>query len=162
MRSLLTVSELALRGKAAERALRRWIADTAAFNAENGLTGGLIVARNLLADIVEGDPAAIEASLRRAGHARHHVDVTLADSRAVERRAFQRWKLLYQGSSLYVAKPIAALLDGQDAYHAGRVRCLMEAFADLNPLPPGTAGQKAIGEDWPRTRTKSPVPSAGR
>jgi len=147
LRSLLTVSELALQGDEADRALRRWVDETSAFNAELGLTGGLIAARTQLAEIIEGEREAIETSLCRARSARHHARFTIVDSKCIERRAFDSWKLFYEGHSTYVASPIAALLEAQDAYHSERLRGLMEAFGNMSVHSAAT-GASVIGKNW--------------
>ncbi|TFI58559.1 hypothetical protein E2493_09040 [Sphingomonas parva] len=147
MRSLLTVSEFALRGGEAERGLRRWVAETRAIHAGLELTGGMVLARNLIADLVEGEAGAVALALRRAREARHQVHLVVVDSLTVRTRTFAGWSLLYQGSSTYVAAPIAALLEVQDAYHSHRLRSMLKAFGDPAPRrPPAKTGAAARHE----------------
>jgi len=142
---LLTVSEYGLRGAEGERALRRWVAETTAFHAGIGITGGLVLARDLLAEIIEGEAEAIERSLRRTMAANHHAGVTIVDSLTTRARAFEGWTLLYEGPASYVSGPIRALLDAPDAFHSNRLRCLMKALADTAEAPGAAAWARAGG-----------------
>lgn len=68
-------------------------------NSRRGLTGALLFNRSCFAQVLEGPPAAVEATYRRIAQDKRHVNIELLANGSLFQRSFPGWSMAYVGCS---------------------------------------------------------------
>jgi hypothetical protein len=82
-----------------EAAIAPILASAVRHNAENGITGMLLYARGNFLQVLEGEPAAVEATYARILQDPRHQNATLLTRDAVSERHFPDWRMGYRALS---------------------------------------------------------------
>ncbi|MES2987010.1 MAG: BLUF domain-containing protein [Pseudomonadota bacterium] len=128
-RSLLYVSRKRIDASADTSAIDDIVAVSRARNAGLNVTGALVATTDHFAQILEGDSQAIEQLMDSIYRDIRHTDVTVVREIAIARRSFADWSMAYSGSSTYVSRQIAPLLDGNAEAMRGRAERLASLMA---------------------------------
>jgi hypothetical protein len=139
LRTLLFVSESLLRLPEDSAQLHEIVRVSHAHNALRGLTGAMVATRGHFAEILEGPPENVLATMERIAKDPRHRAVKVVLSREIERRQFadSPMSLVYSGNSFYVDRHIAPLLsDGENAADrpvlAAQLHYLIQELAQAN------------------------------
>lgn len=110
---LLYVSRSTLSEAESEAAVPEIAVASRPRNRRAGITGGLIFTGVHFAQVLEGEPAALEALLARIASDPRHTDLTIVERRPILARGFERWDMAYSGPSFYMDRHVRPLLTGQ-------------------------------------------------
>jgi hypothetical protein len=91
-------------GEAVEREVAAIVAAAALANAAAGMTGALALSSGAFVQVLEGPPAAVEATFERICRDLRHRRVRLLEFAAAEERAFAEWTMARVRSTVDVAR----------------------------------------------------------
>lgn len=110
MRSLLYVSCSRVPPEAAKPAIARILAVSHRNNTRFGITGALLHIGTHFAQILEGQPEAVETIYKLIVADDRHTNVTVIDDVLIGQRHFAGWSMAYCGTAGYVRRHVEALL----------------------------------------------------
>jgi hypothetical protein len=138
IRCLLYVSESCLSWPDDAHEVDDIVASARARNEQLGLTGALIYTRMHFAQVLEGEPEAIDAKMASIRTDSRHRNLNVVADETIEARYFPDWTMAYSGPSFYVDRQIRPLLtDAADPSRrrraaAGLLAFIREFAADSN------------------------------
>lgn len=119
------------------------LAVSRAYNADAGITGGLLNSKRAFAQLLEGPAAAIDALMVRILVDRRHESVQVLRHVAIPRRKLPFWTMAYSGAFGFVEARIAPLVGAGDdiaLHQIDELEGLIVEFAkQKGPVPPPIA-----------------------
>jgi hypothetical protein len=112
IRCLLYVSESCLSWPEDAAQVDEIVAVARLRNEQLCLTGALVYTRTHFAQVLEGEPAAINAVMASIRNDPRHRNIAIVADDPLETRYFPSWTMAYSGPSFYVDRQIRPLLNG--------------------------------------------------
>ena len=106
---------IALNRDIAERHIEQILEVSRSKNEESGITGILLSDARYYLQLLEGRRGPLNEAYARILKSDLHTDVTLLDFRAIEKRAFDGFKMLYQPIDGTLSRVIANMIDPKSA-----------------------------------------------